>query len=227
MENFIGNNAKFIVEWGQLASFLLIIISILLLYRLGKNNRYFLPKGFLGIAAAAILVAFMLVSGLVFAKVTAIKPRMSVVIDGLESLQNKPAPPLAFTLLDDGTRKHLSDYKDKVVLLNYWATWCPPCIKEMPELNRLQAKYDDQGLVVIALSDENRDRLLKFSAKNPFTVSAAYSKEFDWAGIESERPITFLINREGNIVEYFTGGYDYDFFEAKVVRLLGVVRQGE
>ena len=140
-----------------------------------------------------------------------------MVINGLESLQHKPAPQFAFNLLEDDSKRNLNDYKGKVVLLNYWATWCSPCIKEMPELNRLQDKYATHGLVVIALSDENKDRLLKFGRKTPFTVSVAYSKEFDWGDIESERPVTFLIDREGTIVDYFTGGYDYDFFESKIL----------
>ena len=52
--------------------------------------------------------------------------------------------------------------------------------------------------------------------KKPFTVTAAYSKGFDWADIQSERPMTFLIDREGVIVDYFTGGYDFEFFESKI-----------
>ena len=90
----------------------------------------------------------------------------------------------------------------------------------MPELNRLQKKYQDQGLIVIALSDEDKERLIKFAIKNPFIVSAAYSMEFNWADIQSERPMTFLINREGIIVDYFTGGYDYAFFESKIINHL-------
>lgn len=90
----------------------------------------------------------------------------------------------------------------------------------MPELNRLQSKYQDQGLIVIALSDEDKERLIKFANKNPFIVTTAYSNEFNWADIQSERPMTFLINREGVIVDYFTGGYDFDFFESKIINHL-------
>ena len=216
MEDFIGNNAKVIVEWGQLITGGIIFISLFLLYRLVRKNKYFLPKGFLGYSIALVLTFLIMVSGLAFTKVTRMKPRVSFVLNELEALHNKPAPPFDFNLLADGSRKSISDYKGKLVLLNYWATWCAPCIKEMPELNKLQSKYQDQGLVVIALSDEEKDRLLKFAKKKPFTGTAAYSKEFDWADIQSERPMTFLIDREGVIVDYFTGGYDFDFFESKI-----------
>lgn len=220
MEDFIGNNAKFIIQWGQAISIAIILTSFLLLYLVVRNNKYYLPKGFLGYSTAIVLTFLILISGLVFTKVTTMKPRISAVLSGLEALHNKPAPPFDFYLLADDSRKSISDYKGKLVLLNYWATWCAPCIKEMPELNRLQSNYEDKGLIVIALSDEDKERLLKFSNKNPFTVSAAYSKEFNWADLQSERPMTFLINGEGIIVDYFTGGYDFDFFESKVSKYL-------
>lgn len=220
MEDFIGNNAKLIIEWGQLITVLLIIIGIFLLYMIGKKNRYFLPKGFLSYTAAIIIILLILVSSLAFTKVTKMKPRISFVLNSLEQLHNNPAPSLNFNLLADDSKKNISDYKGNVVLLNYWATWCMPCIKEMPELNRLQKIYEDQGLIVIALSDEDRDKLKRYASKNPFTVSAAYSKEFNWADIQSERPMTFLINRDGIIVDYFTGGYNYAFFESKIMEYL-------
>jgi len=220
----MGNNAKFIVEWGQYVTSLIIILSLFSLYLIVKNNKYYLPKGFLGYSAATILFLLLLIGSLAFAKVTAIKPRILTVLEGLESLSYAPAPPFRFNLLANDASKNITDYKGKVVLLNYWATWCAPCLKEMPELNRLQKNYKDQGLIVIALSDETKKRLLKFAKKNPFTVVAAYTKEFDWADIQSERPMTFLINKNGIIVDYFTGGYDYEydyeFFESKIRKYL-------
>ncbi len=220
MEDFIGNNAKFIIQWGQLITTTIIIIAIFLLYLLVKNNKYFLPKGFLAYLITIILTFLILISGMAFTKVTIMKPRVSMVLNALEALHNKPAPLFDFNLLADDSKRNISDYKGKIVLLNYWATWCAPCIKEMPELNRLQNKYQDQGLIVIALSDEDKERLIKFAKKNPFIVTAAYSKEFNWAGIQSERPMTFLINREGVIVDYFTGGYNFTFFESKIINYL-------
>jgi len=217
VENFVGNNAKFIIQWGQLITVTIILVAVFLLYRLVKNNKYYLPKGFIAYSITIVLAFLILVSGMAFAKVTRMKPRISVVMNAIEVLHNKPAPPFNFYLLANDSKKNISDYKGKIVLLNYWATWCAPCIKEMPDLNRLQSKYQDQGLTVIALSDEDKVRLIKFADKYPFIVTAAYSNELNWADIQSERPISFLINREGIIVDYFTGGYDFDFFESKII----------
>jgi thiol-disulfide isomerase/thioredoxin len=63
----------------------------------------------------------------------------------------KPLPDLAFVDADDKPVK-LSDYKGKVVLMNFWATWCAPCVKEMPSLNRLQAEMGKDKFVVLPLS---------------------------------------------------------------------------
>ena len=86
----------------------------------------------------------------------------------------------------------------------------------MPDLNRLQENYGNQGLIVLALTDEQKEKVEKFANKRPFKAMAAYTDRFTWADIQTERPITFLIDKQGNVVDYFTGGYDYDFFEAKV-----------
>lgn len=216
MENFIGNNAQFIITWGQLITGATFVIGILILYRLGKNNRYFLPSGLAGYLAAVVVLLVMFISAMAFNKVTNMKPRVSYVLNALNDLHDQPAPSFDFTVLSSGEQKNIADYRGKVVLLNYWATWCKPCIQEMPELNRLHSTYANQGLVVLALSDEDKERLETFASKRPFQAIAAYSSSFNWADIQSERPMTFLLNREGVIVDYFTGGYDYDFFESKV-----------
>ena len=64
MEDFIGNNAKFIIQWGQLITATVIIIAIYLLYLLGKNNKYFLPKGFLAYLIGIILTFLILLHNL-------------------------------------------------------------------------------------------------------------------------------------------------------------------
>src|ERR1035437_3119800 len=64
----------------------------------------------------------------------------------------------AFTLpKDDGKAVTLADFRGKILVLNFWATWCPPCVDEMPSLNRLAERYSDKGLEVVAVSvDEDR-----------------------------------------------------------------------
>ena len=216
MENFIGNNAKFIIEWGQAITVIIIILTFIFIFKLVRNNSYFLPKGFIGYSFTIIMLLVIFINVMAFSKVTTMKPRISKVISELEYLLNKTAPDFKFTLLDNDSIKSISDYKGKLILLNFWATWCAPCLSEMPDLNKLHNNYKNDGLVVIALSDESKETLNKFAQSKPFTAIAAYSKEFIWANIQSERPMSFLIDKNGVIVEYFTGGYEYAFFEDKI-----------
>src|SRR5579864_7472347 len=70
-----------------------------------------------------------------------------------------------FTLTDlRGKSWHLQDLRGKVVLVNFWATWCPPCRKEMPDLQALYDTYKDQGLIVLAISDEETAKVSPFIA---------------------------------------------------------------
>ncbi len=73
---------------------------------------------------------------------------------------------LDFTLEDlDGKRWDLRELTGKVVLVNFWATWCPPCRKEMPDLDAIYKEYRDKGLVILAISDEDRDKVTPFPGR--------------------------------------------------------------
>lgn len=219
MENFIGNNVKFLADWGQLITGGIIVLCIIAIYFLGKNNRYNLPKGFLSIIATLLLLLIITASSLVFARITKVKPSVMVILNQLESVKGR-AVPLSFRLVTDSSQQEIEDYRGKIVLLNFWATWCKPCLTEIPDLNKLQKAYKEKGLEVIAISDETQDRLQRFHAKNEMSINSGFVESFDWAQMGSERPVTFLLNTEGVIVDYFTGGYDYAYFESKIQKYL-------
>jgi len=125
-----------------------------------------------------------------------------------------------FTLTDlDGNEWTLRALRGKVVLVNLWATWCPPCRKELPEIDRLQKAYADRGLVVVTLSDEERARLLKFSAEHPLTTLNVYASELGWLNVGG-RPLSMVIDRGGVVRECIIGGRSYAEFEAKVAKYL-------
>jgi len=219
MDNFIGNNVKFLAEWGQSIMALIIIICLTLIYLMVRKNKYFLPRGILPFLGTLFLILMILAATMVFARITKVKPGVMVIINQLESIQGRQMP-LTFLTVADSLQKNITEYKGKVVLLNFWATWCRPCLTEIPDLNQLQNDYKNKGLEVIIISDEKRDRLLRFHEKNNLTVTSGYVEHFDWANMGSERPVTFLLNQEGVIVHYFTGAYDYAHFESKVKEYL-------
>jgi thiol-disulfide isomerase/thioredoxin len=105
------------------------------------------------------------------------------------------------------------------VLLNFWATWCAPCIREMPSLDRLQAKLKGEGLVVVAVSEDfaGLDLVEPFFERMKLENLAifldsdgALSKAFGIAGL----PTTLLIDREGRVVGGLEGPAEWDSGEA-------------
>jgi peroxiredoxin len=118
-----------------------------------------------------------------------------------------------FSLKDlGGGMVSLTSMRGKVLLLNFWATWCPPCVSEMPSLNKLYQELRPRGFEVVAVSlDKSADGVREYVSKRGFkflvlidesnTVSRRY-KVFS-------TPTTFLIDRQGNIVERFYGEYDW------------------
>ena len=216
MNEFVGNNIKFLAQWGQLTLLFFMMMLVSLFTLLVWRNKYFLPKGFLSWSSGIALFILMLLSVLIFARITVVKPGVMAIIDQLESLKGEKAPPLTFQLVADGSMHALEEYRGKVVLVNFWATWCAPCLKELPDLNRLHSSYADSGLVVLAVSDEEMEKIQRYAHKSPFNLAAARVASFDWVSLGSERPASFLIDKEGVVQEYYTGPYDYAFFEKEI-----------
>jgi peroxiredoxin len=107
-----------------------------------------------------------------------------------------------FTLEDlNGKSWTLNELRGKVVLLNFWATWCPPCRKEMPDLQALHDRFADEGLVILGVSDEKAETVRKFLAEQKYTYpmlldpGRTVSKQFEVDGI----PKTFVFDRDGNL----------------------------
>jgi peroxiredoxin len=114
-----------------------------------------------------------------------------------------------FTLKDtNGRSVSLSSHKGKVVLINFWATWCPPCKAEMPSMNKLYNEIKARGFEVIAVSTDNSLSTVKdFLAKNrlDFPVLFDENKTVARQYHVFSMPATFLIDRNGMIVDKFFG----------------------
>ncbi len=114
--------------------------------------------------------------------------------------------------LDDTTYK-LQDKKGKIVLVNLWATWCGPCIEEMPHLVEMHEKYKDKDFEVIGLNtdDETKQQIDAFAAKQKLNYPLGWAdgklvNEFVKVTRLNGIPQTLLINREGQLRGMFTGG---------------------
>jgi peroxiredoxin len=124
--------------------------------------------------------------------------------------KNEPAD---FSWTENGQEKKLSDYKGKVVLLNFWATWCPPCKRELPDLSSLAKELSAKDFKIIGISvDENPTALDTYLKANalPYTIlheqGGLLNKYMSaTGGDQNVIPQTFIIDKKGKIVEAVIG----------------------
>jgi cytochrome c biogenesis protein CcmG, thiol:disulfide interchange protein DsbE len=117
-----------------------------------------------------------------------------------------------FTLQDSQNKVTLSQLRGQIVVLNFWATWCPPCIEEMPSLVEMQRRMKDKGITVVAVSiDEDESAYQKFvkeHAANLLTVRDPAQKTPTLYGTHGW-PETFIIDRGGVMRRKFIGPVDW------------------
>lgn len=123
-----------------------------------------------------------------------------------------------------GGKVRLSDYRGKVVLLNFWATWCPPCVMETPDLVELDRNYRDRGLAILGVSlDQNPRSVLypfirKYKINYPILLGDGRTAA-DYGGVTSI-PTTFIIDRQGMIRKQYSGSRPKSVFEEAIKGLL-------
>lgn len=147
---------------------------------------------------AVIVIAFLVFSP------AACKKKEAGVEAGPPSIGNI-APD--FTSKDvNGNTVRFSDYKGKVVLFEFWATWCGPCRELTPVLNKIYEKYKDKGFVILALTSEDRDTVKDYMKEHrvTFPVLITDMKTTRRYGVISI-PASFLISRDGRVAEKHLG----------------------
>ena len=135
---------------------------------------------------------------------------------------NRQAPPFSLSTLD-GRTLELNSYRGKVVLLDFWATWCTPCRDEIPHLVEMQNKYGNDGLQIIGLSMDDgpepvREFYSRFSMNYPVVMGD--TKTADQYGGVFGLPIAYLIGRDGRMYFKHIGATDPAVFEREVSSLL-------
>ncbi|MDT8412530.1 MAG: TlpA disulfide reductase family protein [Vicingaceae bacterium] len=113
----------------------------------------------------------------------------------------------------DGTIVKLENYKDKVIFLNFWATWCLPCVAELPSINRLYNELKNEDIVFLLISNEKVEKVTSYKEKKKYDVpfhildSTGYIPKMYYS---QSIPTTFLINKKGEIIRASTGAEDWD-----------------
>ena len=177
-------------------------------------------------AAGSVVPVLALVASLCLAALPALGEEAASVEHLLEPDTIHPATAEQFKAV-------LEHHRGKVVVVNFWATWCIPCLQELPELDLLQERYADRGLVVLAVSMDDpeklEDRVRPFFAKRaPGLVSYLASAEGDSVEFVAELdpewpgalPTTMFFDRDGELTNIHLGRMLYSEFEEAVLELL-------
>ena len=142
-------------------------------------------------------------------------------------LMDKEAPDFEMTLLDTGETVKLSDYRGKTVMINFWATWCPPCVAEMPFLESVYKRYQDQDFVILAVDGGEKvepqfveDTIARFVQRSRLTFPILWGdttyevqRDYQVRGL----PSSFIVNPEGIVVHQHGGMYPSEYIVDKAV----------
>lgn len=127
---------------------------------------------------------------------------------------SRPDAAIDFILTDFRGRKvSLREFRGKTVMLNFWATWCGPCIEEMPSMEKLHQQFKDRGLVVLAVAAGEKPQDVKdFMREYQLTFLALVDSNEEVVGAYNVRsiPLTYFINPKGEVVGKIFGGRQWD-----------------
>ncbi|MBZ5664626.1 MAG: redoxin domain-containing protein [Acidobacteriia bacterium] len=180
----------------------------------------------LGKKILILITAIAVVIGLYFLS----RHRVLSPANKVRNIAQRPVAP-EFSLPElTGQTFDLSAYRGKVVLLDFWATWCDPCREEIPHFVELQDKYRDQGLQIVGISMDDgpepvRDFYQRFHMNYPVAMGNAKIGEL-YGGVLG-LPIAFLIDRDGRIEAKHIGATDRSVFEREIQALLQSQRKSQ
>lgn len=134
---------------------------------------------------------------------------------------------LAVTLPDlDGVTHHLSDWQGQVLVINFWATWCPPCIKEIPEFSAVARRHADSPVQFVGISIDSEDNVRAFAEKldvaYPLLIgsSQTLSLAVGLGNTSRALPFTVIVGRDGQIADITLGSLNEEQLEGKIRALL-------
>jgi thiol-disulfide isomerase/thioredoxin len=127
---------------------------------------------------------------------------------------------------ENGISQNLSQYKGKIIVLNFWATWCPPCREEMPELSALHTEYNHKNVLVLGVAVDELNLVKKFSQESPvsYPLFAAENEGMELGGsLGNDKgilPYTVIINTDGSVVDTYFGRINKALLESALLPLI-------
>ncbi len=168
-------------------------------------------------AGVALMVAILLAAVTHFAQPAHMENPAGAVSDSLFAAQFSDA---------NGNMQPLAQWRGRVLIVNFWASWCPPCREEMPELSQLQDKYRDRGVVVLGISTDDAAKMQQFAREAPVSYPLLAG---DAAGLDlattmgNDRdvlPYTVILRRDGSVAINHFGRIDSLELESALAPLL-------
>jgi thiol-disulfide isomerase/thioredoxin len=149
----------------------------------------------------------------------------------VDQANNKPkisSAPLFTTTLTNiqGVQQNLSQYKGKIIVLNFWATWCPPCREEMPELSQLQLEYKNKNVVVLGIAEDELPLVNEYLQSSPVTYPVFIAENDAMnlgASLGNDKgvlPYTVIIDADGNVIDTFYGRISKPLLEKHLLNLV-------
>ena len=215
MQMSIERLLPLVASYGAWVLATLLVASLGALAWLGRGRPFLVPSRWPGRIAAAGMLGVGAVAALgLWAVLGPMRPMLAQV-RGMQRVVGRPAEDLAFREVEGDAPRRLSELRGSVVLVNLWATWCGPCRTELPGIDRLQRDYAARGLVVVTLSNEERELLRRFAAKYPMATLNVYASRLGWLEVGG-RPVSIVIDRSGVVRACLIGRRSYAEFERTV-----------
>lgn len=126
----------------------------------------------------------------------------------------------------DGSAASAKTYRNKIIVLNFWATWCPPCREEMPELSALHTQYQNQNITVLGIAIDETAAVADYLKQSPvsYPVFLTENESFELASQlgnnQGVLPYTIIIDADGNVIETFMGRITKEMLEKPLLKLL-------
>ena len=149
-------------------------------------------------------------------------PTTPALVSQAESVQRP-----AFTLLDvEDKPRSIGDWDGKVILLNFWATWCPPCVREIPAFNQLYESYKDKGFIIIGIALDNKQDVIDFidpmGVEYPILLGDQQGIKLtqEYGNHLGVLPFSVIIDRQGRIIERHRNEITFEEAEQLIKPLL-------